>query len=47
MSKFHLFLIIIIILLIVWWSSESKWMEENWPELEMDIFWNDGGIEFH
>ena len=27
------------------WIQESKWMEENWPEIEMDFFWNDGQIE--
>ena len=27
------------------WMQESKWMEENWPEIEMDFFWNDGQIE--
>ena len=27
------------------WMQESKWMEENWPEIEMDFFWNDGKID--
>ena len=27
------------------WIEESKWMKENWPEIEMDFFWNDGKIE--
>jgi hypothetical protein len=31
--------------LILFWIHESKWMEENWPEIEMDFFWNDGQIE--
>ena len=31
--------------LILFWIQECKWMEENWPEIEMDFFWNDGQIE--
>ena len=27
------------------WIEESKWMEENWPEIEMDFFWNDGELQ--
>ena len=27
------------------WVEESKWMEENWPGIEMDFFWNDGKID--
>ena len=45
MSSFKLLLIIIFLLLIFMWMQESKWMEENWPEIEMDFFWNDGQIE--
>ena len=27
------------------WIEESRWLEENWPEIEMDFFWNDGKID--
>jgi len=27
------------------WIEESKWMEENWPEIEMDFFWSDGKLQ--
>ena len=45
MSSFKMLLIILFLLLIWMWIQESKWMEENWPEIEMDFFWNDGQIE--
>jgi hypothetical protein len=44
-SSFRVFLILIFLFLIYVWMSESKWMEENWPEIEMDFFWNDGTID--
>jgi len=45
MSSFKLLLIILSLLLILMWIEESKWMEENWPEIEMDFFWNDGQLQ--
>ena len=45
MSSFKVLLIIVLMFLILFWIQESKWMEENWPEIEMDFFWNDGQIE--
>ena len=45
MSSFRILLIVLFLLLILMWMQESKWMEENWPEIEMDFFWNDGKIE--
>tara|TARA_R110002050_G_scaffold108340_2_gene218989 strand:- start:112 stop:267 length:156 start_codon:yes stop_codon:yes gene_type:complete len=41
----HVLLIVVILLLALMWAEESKWMEENWPEIEMDFFWNDGQID--
>jgi len=45
MDSFKLLLILGLLLLIWIWAEESKWMEENWPEIEMDFFWNDGQID--
>jgi hypothetical protein len=45
MDSFKLLLILVLLLLIWIWAEESKWMEENWPEIEMDFFWNDGQID--
>jgi len=45
MNRFKMLLIILFLLLIWMWIQESKWMEENWPEIEMDFFWNDGQID--
>tara|TARA_R100000234_G_scaffold77662_1_gene48432 strand:+ start:2039 stop:2182 length:144 start_codon:yes stop_codon:yes gene_type:complete len=45
MSSFKLLLIILFLLLVLMWIEESKWMEENWPEIEMDFFWSDGQLQ--
>ena len=45
MDSFKVLLIIILMFLILFWIHESTWMEENWPEIEMDFFWNDGQID--
>jgi len=44
-SVFRMLLIIALLFLILMWMQESAWMEENWPELEIDFLWNDGKIE--
>jgi hypothetical protein len=44
-SVFKVLLIIAFLLLILMWMQESKWMEENWPEIEMDFLWNDGQLQ--
>jgi len=46
MDSFKLLLILVLLLLIWIWAEESKWMEENWPEIEMDFFWDGDSIEF-
>jgi|TARA_R100001163_G_scaffold30078_1_gene23828 hypothetical protein len=45
MNWFHVLLIILILLLALMWAEESKWMERNWPEIEMDFFWSDGQLQ--
>ena len=45
-STIKVLLILIFLFLILVWMNESKWMEENWPEIEMDFFWNDGKLDF-
>ena len=45
MSSFKVLLIIILMFLILFWIHESTWMEENWPEIEIDFFWDDGQID--
>jgi hypothetical protein len=44
-STFKVFLILLLLFLIFVWFQESKWMEENWPKIEMDFFWNNGSLE--
>ena len=44
-STFKVVLILLLLFLIFVWFQESKWMEENWPEIEMDFFWNNGSLE--
>ena len=48
MSSFNVFrvlLIIALLFLILMWMQESKWMEENWPEIKMDFFWDNGQLQ--
>jgi len=44
-DAFKIILVLILLALIFVWVLESKWMEDNWPEIKMDFIWNDGKIE--
>tara|TARA_R100001509_G_scaffold112890_1_gene68320 strand:- start:44 stop:202 length:159 start_codon:yes stop_codon:yes gene_type:complete len=45
-NTFKIILILILLFLIFTWMNESEWMEENWPELEMNLFWDEGELNF-
>ena len=44
-NTLKIILALILLALIFVWILESKWMEDNWPEIQMDFIWNDGKIE--
>jgi len=44
-NTLKIILALILLALIFVWILESKWMEDNWPEIKMDFIWNDGKIE--
>ena len=44
-NTLKIILALILLALIFVWILESKWMEDNWPEIKIDFIWNDGKIE--